>query len=61
MYQIILILKKLNFWIFQKINNIELEKILLFDKIKNVNQINTNCTKIKNALEQNKKTEIKCY
>jgi hypothetical protein len=57
MYQIILSSKKVNARILQKINNIETDdtNLQLFDQIKNVNQTNANCTKIRNALERNKK------
>ncbi len=55
MHKILLFSKKINFQIFQEINDIESEELELFDKIKNVNQTNANCTKIKNALKRNKK------
>ncbi len=55
MHQILLSSKKGNSRILQKINDIESEELKLFDKIKNVNQTNANCTKIKDALERNKK------
>ncbi len=55
MYQIILSSEKVSIRILQKINDIESKKLKLFDKIKNVNQTNANCTKIKNALKRNKK------
>ncbi len=55
MYQIILSSKKINTQILQEINDIESEKLQLFDKIKNANQSNAKCTAIRNALRQNKK------
>jgi hypothetical protein len=54
-YQIVLFSEKVNARIFQEINDIESEKLKLFDRIKNVNQTNANWTKIKDALKRNKK------
>jgi hypothetical protein len=58
MYQIILSSKKVNARILQKINDTKTNNtnLQLFDKIKNVNQTNANCTKIIDALKRNKKS-----
>jgi hypothetical protein len=55
MYQIILSLKRMNARILQMINDIEQKELQLFDRIKNVNQMNTKYIKIRNALKQNDK------
>jgi hypothetical protein len=55
MYQIILSLEKVDARILQKINDIETKELKLFDKIKNVNQTNANCTEIRNELKRNNK------
>jgi hypothetical protein len=55
MHQILLFSKKVNFWIFQEINDIESKKLQLFNRIKNVNQTNAKCVKIRNALKRNDK------
>jgi hypothetical protein len=55
MYQIILSSKKVNVRILQEINDIESEKLQLFDKIKNANQTDAKCIAIRDALRQNKK------
>jgi hypothetical protein len=57
MYQIILSSEKVDVRILQKINDIETHNadLQLFNRIKNVNQTNANCTEIKNALKRKDK------
>jgi hypothetical protein len=57
MHQILLTSEKMNFQILKEINDIEEDnsELQLFDRIKTINQTDTECTIIRNALKRNKK------
>ncbi len=57
MHQTILSTKKVDSRIVQKLNNTEKNsELILFDRVKTINQKNRTCIEIKKALQKNKKS-----